>query len=92
MEFLTRIEVRLPPDLTADQRGELMAREREVSARLAEQGVQKRLWRVPGRRAVWGLWEAQSTTLLHEALSSLALFPWMDIEVHSLADHPNDPQ
>ena len=31
-------------------------------------------------------------TALHEALSSLPLYPWMDIEVHALAVHPNDPR
>jgi muconolactone D-isomerase len=30
-------------------------------------------------------------TVLHEALSSLPLYPWMDINVHPLAVHPNDP-
>ena len=51
----------------------------------------KRLWRVPGRWANWGLWEAPDATALHEALNSLPLWPWMSIRVHPLARHPNDP-
>jgi muconolactone delta-isomerase len=29
---------------------------------------------------------------LHEALASLPLFPYLDIEVIPLSRHPNDPQ
>ena len=49
------------------------------------------LWRIPGRWANWSLYDVADATALHEALTSLPLYPWMDIEVHPLAEHPNDP-
>lgn len=91
MEFLTHIVVDLPPEFSTEQRAEIMAAERERSAALAAQGVQKRLWRDPGRRAVWALWEADDATALHDAVSTLALFPYMTFSVYPLALHPNDP-
>jgi muconolactone D-isomerase len=50
-----------------------------------------RLWRIPGRTANWGLWRAADATELHDALTSLPLWPHMHIEVVPLAKHPNDP-
>ena len=61
------------------------------AAELAEAGVLRRLWRIPGRRANWGIWTTSSTDELHEALASLPLYSYMSITVHPLARHPNDP-
>jgi muconolactone D-isomerase len=57
---------------------------------LRKDGILKRLWRVPGRRAVIGLWEAPDATALHDALASLPQWPWMDVTVESLATHPQE--
>jgi muconolactone D-isomerase len=47
---------------------------------------------VPGRRANWGIWEAEDATALHAAIRSLPLFPWLEVDVIPLAAHPNDPE
>jgi len=59
---------------------------------LAETGLLRRLWRVPGRRENWGIWCADDADRLHDALASLPLFPYLKITVHPLASHPNDPR
>ena len=92
MEFLVHIEVRWPVDGSPDQFAGLNTAERARSAELAADGRVRRLWRVPGRRANWGIWEAADATELHAALTSLPLHPWMEIEVIPLAAHPNDPE
>ena len=91
MEFLVNIEIRWPPDADLARREEIFQRELTRGQELARAGTMKRLWRVPGRWANWGLWEAEDATALHEALSSLPLWPWMDVTVHPLARHLNDP-
>ncbi|HEX6194282.1 MAG TPA: muconolactone Delta-isomerase family protein [Jiangellaceae bacterium] len=91
MEFLVNIEIEWPPDGGESDRERLFAAELTRGRELAVAGVMKRLWRVPGRWANWGLWEAEDATALHEALSSLPLWPWMNITVHPLARHTNDP-
>jgi len=89
MEFLVHMEV---GDLPAGDEGKkLLALESQSARELAAAGVLRRLWRIPGRRANWGLWITGSIDELHEALSSLPLFPHMDMTVHPLAQHPNDP-
>ena len=59
MEFLVRTENRLPNDTPADIRDRLRKGERERATELREAGVLRRLWRVPGRNATIGLYEAE---------------------------------
>lgn len=90
-EFLVHIEVLWPADGDPTLRDSLVVREREAALRLREEGTLRRLWRVPGRWANWGIWQARDADALHEALSSLPFYPWLRITVHSLATHPSDP-
>ncbi len=90
MEFLVRFEINAPESMTADERERLRVIERARAMELREQGILKRLWRVPGRRAVVGLWETADATELHDALASLPMFPWMDVTVEPLATHPQE--
>ena len=92
MEFLTNIEINWPVDGDPAEKERLFAAELERGQELSRQGFQRRLWRVPGRWANWGLWECKDATELHEKLSSLPLYPWMDITVYPLAEHVNDPR
>jgi len=70
---------------------ELLKEKAQRARELADVGILRRLWRVPGRRENWGLWDAVTTDELHAALASLPLYPYLDITVHPLATHPNDP-
>lgn len=91
MEFLVHITVNWPPNGDPELKQQLIAQEGKRARELAEAGTIRRLWRIPGRWANVGLWEAPDATLLHEALSSLPLFPWAKTEVQPLARHPSDP-
>lgn len=91
MEYLVHIEVHWPPDGDPEAFARLNVAERDRARELAAEGFIKRLWRIPGRRANWGLWEAPDATALHAAISSLPFFPWLDVEVHAVGVHPNDP-
>ncbi|MDP4805403.1 MAG: muconolactone Delta-isomerase family protein [Candidatus Nanopelagicales bacterium] len=92
MEFLVNIEINWPPDADPAEKERLFAAELLRGQELARQGYQRRLWRVPGRWANWALWEVKDATELHEKISSLPLYPWMDVTVHALAQHVNDPK
>jgi muconolactone D-isomerase len=92
VEFLVSIEVGWPADGDPEELARLTAAERVRGRELGEAGSIKRMWRVPGRRANWGIWEAEDATALHAAISSLPFFPYLDVEVIPLAAHPNDPE
>jgi muconolactone delta-isomerase len=87
MDFLVHMEV----TIRIESGDELLEKEAARARQLAAAGILRRLWRVPGRRANWGIWVAATTDELHAALASLPLFPYMSITVHPLATHPNDP-
>lgn len=90
MEFLVRTENRLPVDTHDEIREQLRTAERARAQQLREAGVLKRLWRVPGRNATIGLYEAADPADLHDALTSLPMWKWMDITVEPLATHPQE--
>jgi len=88
MEFLVRIEIRVPADIDADEEARVRAAELARGQELRAAGILRRVWRVPGRRANWSLYECADASELHEVLNSLPMWPWLDIEVHPLAMHP----
>lgn len=90
VEFLVNI-VFLETNLPEDEEAQLVAVERSRAAELIAAGNLVRMWRVPGRRENWGLWRARDATDLHRVLTSLPFWPYMDLHVHPLADHPVDP-
>jgi muconolactone D-isomerase len=91
VEFLVHIEVHWPPDGDSGRKAELIAAEGARARELIAAGTLRRLWRIPGRWANYGIWRASDATELHAALGSLPLFAWTDIEVVPLATHPSDP-
>jgi muconolactone D-isomerase len=90
MEFLVRTENLLPPDTSDDVREGLRKAERERAQQLRDLGILKRLWRVPGRNATIGHYEAEDPAALHDALTSLPMWKWMDVSVEALATHPQE--
>ena len=88
MEFLVHIEIRLPDDLPQERRDELAEAERRRGRELMEQGLLVRIWRLPGRTANVSLYRAADATELHAAVSSLPLWPYMQVRVEALAVHP----
>jgi muconolactone D-isomerase len=89
MLFMCQMEVRLPPDMPDKQAEAIRAREREYSQALQRDGRWPHLWRVAGRYANVSVLDVSSIDELHEILSGLPLFPYMDIRVTPLARHPN---
>lgn len=88
VDFLVEIEVRLPADLDEAIRTRLVNDELERGTTLAEAGLLRAIWRVPGRLANRAIWTAADATALHAALTSLPLWPYMDVAVTPLAHHP----
>jgi muconolactone D-isomerase len=88
MEFLVNIDVRTPHDLDPDELAALQAAENARARELMADGALKRIWRIPGRRSNVSLYEAPDATALHAALTSLPLWPYMEIDVRPLAVHP----
>jgi muconolactone D-isomerase len=90
MEFLVRQVLDGARALSTEERERLRVAERVRAAELREAGVLVKLWRVCGSTDSIGLYCAADADALHEALTSLPMFPWMRFEVEPLVTHPQE--
>jgi muconolactone D-isomerase len=90
MLFHARMDVRIPHDLDPALRADIVAREKEYSQDLQRAGKWPHLWRIVGEYSNISIFDVGSTDELHELISGLPLFPYMDIKVTPLATHPSD--
>lgn len=88
-QYLVRMEYTEPAEVSGAELEALRRAERERAYVLQRSGALCGLWRAPGRRASWSLWSVSGATALHEALSSLPMWPWITATVEVLAEHPN---
>jgi muconolactone D-isomerase len=87
MLFHVEMTVRLPHDMPAAQAEQLKAREKEIAQTLQRAGTWRHLWCIAGRYANVSVFDAPDNAMLHDTLSTLPLFPYMDIEVRPLCRH-----
>jgi muconolactone D-isomerase len=83
------MRVNLPPDLDEAVAADLKEREKSLAQQLQRDGRWKELWRVAGEYANYSVFDVSGNDELHELLSSLPLFPYMDVRVTPLAHHPS---
>jgi muconolactone D-isomerase len=88
MLFHVSINVRIPHDADPDKIKQLGAQEHERAKELQLQGKWLHLWRVAGKYANVSVFDVESADELHEILSSLPLYPFMEIDVNALCRHP----
>jgi muconolactone D-isomerase len=84
-----RMDVRLPHDLDPATRTEIVAREKQYSQNLQREGKWPHLWRIVGQYSNFSVFDVESNDELHQILSGLPLFSYMDIKVTPLAKHPS---
>lgn len=89
MLFHVRMTVKLPDTMPADQAAQLKQSEKELAQRLQREGKWRHLWRIAGHYANISLFDVGSVDELHTLLTSLPLFPYMQMEVTPLCRHPS---
>jgi muconolactone D-isomerase len=89
MLFQVEMTVRLPRDMSADVSDQLKKIEREKAQQLQREGIWRHLWRVAGHYSNTSIFDCASVQQLHDILSALPLFPYMDIKVTPLCRHPS---
>ena len=89
MLFHVTMDVKIPRDLPAEERAEIIAREKAYSQDLQRQGKWRHIWRVAGQYANVSIFDVADNAELHDILSGLPLFPFMEIQVTPLLRHPS---
>jgi muconolactone D-isomerase len=95
MDFLVDFTIVVPAGTADEELERRVSGEGERVAELAADGHALRVWKpVPddGRWRAVGLYRAADDSELERILVSLPLYPWMEITVRELAEHPNDPR
>jgi muconolactone D-isomerase len=87
--YLVTMEVRIPHDADEQVVERLKAEEKQRAQELQRAGEWRHLWRVVGRYANVSVFDVDSHARLHEILSTLPLFPYLDIAVTPLTIHPS---
>lgn len=89
MLYCVRMDVNVPYGIDEDWFERLKADEKARAQDLQRAGKWLHLWRVAGCYANISVFDVADHDELHAILSSLPLFPFMDINVTALAHHPS---
>jgi muconolactone D-isomerase len=89
MLFQVEMDVRLPHDFPAEKAEALKQTERARAQELQRAGIWRHLWRVAGRYSNVSIFDVSGPQDLHDILSSLPLFPFMDMRITPLCRHPS---
>ena len=89
MLFHVRMNVSLPLNMPAEQAAQLKQTEKELAQRLQHEGKWRHLWRIAGQYANVSVFDVDSVDELHDLLTSLPLFPYMQVDVMPLCRHPS---
>jgi muconolactone D-isomerase len=89
MLFMVEMIVNIPKDLPSETANEIKAREKAYAQSLQRSGKWAHIWRVVGEYKNVSIFDVESNDELHTLLSELPLFPYMEISVTPLAQHPS---
>jgi muconolactone D-isomerase len=89
MLFKVEMQVNIPSSLPQAQADDIKAREKAYSQRLQREGKWPHIWRVVGQYANVSIFDVADNQELHELLTALPLYPYMEITVQPLCLHPS---
>lgn len=89
MLYHVRMDVHPPHGIDPAEFDRLRAEEKARAQDLQRSGKWVHLWRIAGQYANISVFDVQSHDDLHAILSTLPLFPFMDVVVTPLARHPS---
>ncbi|MBV1798884.1 muconolactone Delta-isomerase [Siccirubricoccus sp. G192] len=89
MLYHVRMDVRPPHGIDPAEFERLKAEEKARAQDLQRQGKWVHLWRIAGQYSNISVFDVTDHDELHGILSSLPLFPFMEVAVTPLARHPS---
>jgi len=89
MLTMVEMDVRIPLGFDKEEANRLKARKKERFQELQRVGKWRHIWRVVGRYANVSIFDVESNSELHDILTTLPLFPFMEMKVTPLCRHPS---
>lgn len=89
MLYMVHMIVDIPSSLDKEFVERIKLEEKQYSQELQRTGKWLHLWRIVGEYANVSIFDAESNDELHDMLSKLPLFPYMQLTVTPLAKHPS---
>jgi muconolactone D-isomerase len=89
MLFKVEMSVNVPLHFDRTEFERLKQAEKERFQELHRSGVWRHLWRVVGHYSNVSIFDVESNAQLHDILTSLPLYPFIDISVTALCRHPS---
>jgi len=89
MLFKVEMQVNIPSSLSKAQADEIKAKEKAYSQQLQRDGKWPHIWRVVGQYANVSIFDVADNQELHTLLTALPLYPYMEISVQPLCEHPS---
>jgi len=89
MLFQVEMDVRIPLDFDPEEAARLKADEKARFQELQRAGKWRHIWRVVGHYKNVSIFDVGSASELHELLTGLPLFPFMEMKVTALCRHPS---
>jgi len=83
------MNVNLPASMPEAEAVSLKMKEKEIAQALQTSGKWRHLWRIAGQYANISVFDVASVEELHNLISTLPLFPFMQIEILPLCRHPS---
>lgn len=87
MLYMVEMTVRIPQSADPEFVDTLKADEKALSQQLQREGKWRHLWRVVGQYANVSIFDVKDNDELHALLTSLPLYPYMEMKVTPLAQH-----
>ena len=89
MLFKVEMDVNVPQGFDPDRFEQLKALEKERFQELQRAGTWRHIWRVVGHYSNVSIFDVESNAQLHDIVTGLPLYPFMDISVTPLCRHPS---
>jgi muconolactone D-isomerase len=86
---MVQMTVKKPHDIAAETWADIITREREYGQKFMKEGKFLHIWRVVGKSANVSIFDVESNNELHQILSGFPLFPYMEMLVTALSEHPS---
>ena len=89
MLFKVEMTVNIPLDADPTQIADIKQREKDYSQELQRSGKWRHIWRVAGQYANVSIFDVEDIEELHNLLTGLPLYPYMEMQVEALCRHPS---